>query len=133
MVEPQIQREYVRIDNWSVAAKVCKDEYIDKWQDVRVSNIAAGGLLFLTELVYNIGVELHFDLSIDPLMPGFARSITMKVKGVIRGDRGMIDGLHAYSVGFTEISRSNRVRLDELIRMTNAKLKCESVPDFLDR
>ena len=133
MLEAQINREYVRTDNWSIVAKVCRDEYTGKWVDVKIPNVAAGGLLFLTEATFEVGETLCFDLLIDPMTPGISGKIPMKAKGVVRGDRGMRDGLHAYSVEFTEISKSNRIRLDELVRMTNYKYKLDSESDIFDR
>ena len=133
MLETQINREYVRTDNWSIAAKVCKDEYGGKWSDVKIPNVAAGGLLFLTEATYEVGETLCFDLLIDPMMPGIAGKIPMKAKGVVRGDRGIKEGLHAYSIEFTDISKSNRIRLDELVRMTTYRYKLDSESDIFDR
>ena len=133
MLEPQINREYVRTDHWSVIAKISRDENAEKWIDVQIPNLAAGGLLFLTDLVFENGDELWFDLLIDPMMPGIAGKIPMRAKGVVRGDRGMKDGLHAYSVEFLVISNSNRIRLDELVRMTNYKFKLDAESDIFDR
>lgn len=67
------------------------------------------------------------------MTPGLSGSIPMKTKGVIRGDRGIRDNLHAYSVEFTMISKSDKIRLDELVRMTNYKYKLENDSDIFDR
>jgi len=133
MLETRINREYVRTDYWSVVAKMSRDEISEQWVEVRVPNLAAGGLLFLSDLTFENGSELWFDLIIDPMMPGISGTIPMKVKGVVRGDRGIKDGLHAYSVEFVAISNSNRIRLDELVRMTNYKYKLENESDIFDR
>jgi len=133
MIETRINREYVRTDCWSVIAKTCKEENGYNWLEVRIPNIAAGGLLFLSSEQYEAGDYLWFDLQIDPMTPGVVGNIRMKVKGQIKGDRGKREGLHSYSVEFTEISKSDRIRLDELIRMTNFKYKLESTSDIFDR
>ena len=133
MIETRINREYVRTDCWAVIAKTSREENRGNWLDVRVPNIAAGGLLFLSDLVYEAGESLWFDLQIDPLTPGVLGTIQMKTKGEVKGDRGIREGLHAYSVEFIEISKSDRIRLDELIRITNVKYKMECDMDIFDR
>jgi len=133
MLETQIHREYVRTDSWSVIAKVSRDDATEKWYVVQIPNIAAGGLLFRADTTFEEGEVLIIDMQIDPLAPGITGKIPMKVKGVVKGDRGMIDGLHAYSIVFTEISSSDRIRLDELVRMTNYKFQMESESSIFDR
>ena len=133
MIEPKISREYVRTDHWSVIARISREEDSEQWIEVKVPNMAAGGLLFLTDLDFSCGDELWFDMSIDPLMPGLAGKIPMKVKGAVRGDRGHRDGMHAYSVEFLVISKSDRIRLDELVRMTNIKYTLDSESGIFDR
>ena len=56
----------------------------------------------------------------------------MKVKGEIRDDRGMRNGMRAYSVKFTEIADSDRIRLDELVRLTNYKYRMDSEVDSFE-
>ena len=133
MLETPIQREYVRTDNWSVTAKVSKDENAEQWVEVQVPNLAAGGLLFLSKTKYDIGDILWFDLLIDPMTPGITRKIPMKAKGEVRGDRGETGGTYSYSVVFTEISKGDRIRLDELVHMTNYKYKLDAEADIFDR
>ena len=134
MLNSPVHREYVRTDNWSVIARAKKDGEKESWFDVRIPNIAAGGLLFLSEKEYALGDVFLFELKIDPLTPGIVTTIPMSAKGVIRGDRGKSrDGLHSYSVEFIEISKSDKIRLDELIRMTNYKFKLDSESDIFDR
>jgi len=41
--------------------------------------------------------------------------------------------LNAYSVAFTEISNSDRIRLDELVRITDSKYKMDIETDLFDR
>lgn len=133
MLEPQINRAYVRTSNWSISAKTSKDIDGERWVNVQVQDLAAGGLLFLTESSHELGEALWFDLLIDPLTPGVNGKIPMKIKGEIRGERGGKDGMHAFSVAFTEIAHSDRIRLDELVRMTTYKYKVDSGLDIFDR
>jgi hypothetical protein len=133
MYDNPINREYVRTDYWSVIAQISKEDDTEQWVDVQVPNIAAGGLLFLTDIAFELGDVLWFDLQIDPIMPGISGKIHMRVKGEIKGDRGMDKGLRSLSVAFTEISKSDRIRLDELVRMTNFKYKLDSDSGPIDR
>ena len=125
MLKTPINRQYVRTGNWSVSAFVSRDD-TDPWSDALVLDIAAGGLLFLTDMSYEKGDILRFDLQIDPMTPGITRKIPMKATGEITGDRGIRDGKRAFSVKFTEISKEDRIRIDELIRMTNYSYKLDS-------
>jgi len=131
VLETPINRHYVRTGNWSVTAIISKDGE-QQWSDAPVLDIAAGGLLFLTNMPYEKGDLIRFDLHIDPMAPGICRKIRMKVKGEITGERGMRDGKRALSVRFTEISKNDRIRIDELIRMTNYKYKLDAGLDNLD-
>ncbi|MCL2153544.1 MAG: PilZ domain-containing protein [Oscillospiraceae bacterium] len=132
MLATPINRQYVRTDNWSVTASVSKSDSAE-WHDASVLDIAAGGLLFLTDSSYEKGDLLRFDLSIDPMTPGISQIIPMKVAGIITDDRGVRDGKRAFSVKFTEISSKDRIRIDELVRMTNYMYKLDSNMDYLDR
>jgi len=129
MIEAQTQREYVRTDSWSVSAKVCKATDPDEWYDVQVPNIAAGGALLSTKAVLAIGDEVQLDMEIDPMTPGITRKVPMKAKGIIRSDRGSNEVTYTYSVEFTEISKNDKTRLDEMIRMSNYSLKLGSEAD----
>ncbi|MCL2253446.1 MAG: PilZ domain-containing protein [Lachnospiraceae bacterium] len=112
------KRDYVRTNNFSVNAKISEDGKV--WQKVKVPNIAAGGLLFLTDNVYEPGHELWFNLEIDTKIT-IVVPISVKLKGVIKVDRGLEEQLHMYAVIFTDISKSDQIRLDELVRMAIAK------------
>jgi len=131
MLRTPINRQYVRTGNWSVSAFVSRDD-TDPWSDALVLDIAAGGLLFITDTSYEKGDLLRFDLQIDPMTPGISRKIPMKVIGEIISNRGIRDGKQAFSVKFTEISKEDRIRIDELIRMTNYKYKVDSEVDSFD-
>lgn len=130
MLDTPINREYVRTDSWSVVAKVSKEDPPDRWVEVKVPNIAAGGLLFTSSAAYETGAVLWFDLQIDPIMPGITGKIKMKAKGEIRGNRGEKDGMCSYFVVFSEIRKNDRIRLDELIQRTSVKYKMDSESDI---
>ena len=132
MWENPTNRAYVRTNTWSVTAKVSKDETAEEWFDALVLDMAAGGLLFLSEIPHETGDALWFDLLIDPMAPGIHGKIPMKAKGEVRGSRGMRNGMNSYSVAFTEISKGDRIRLDELVRMTNTAYNMDA-DDFLGR
>jgi hypothetical protein len=131
MWETPTKRNYVRTDSWAVTATVSKDA-IAQCKNVPVPDIAAGGLLFLSDIPFEQGDLLQFDLHIDPMAPGISRKIRIKTNGEITGDRGTRDGMHAFSVKFTDISKGDRIRIDELIRMTNYKYKIDSGLDNFD-
>ena len=133
MIRQQIQREYVRTDNWSIIAKINKDKDSDQWDDVKIPNMAAGGLLFLSDIPFAAGDLLWFDLLIDPMAPGIPGKIPVKLQGEVCGIREAPNNQNAYSVEFVEISKGDRIRLDELVRMTNYKYKLDSEADIFDR
>ena len=132
MWENPTNRAYVRTNTWSVTAKVSKDETAEEWFDALVLDMAAGGLLFLTDVSHETGDQLWFDLLIDPMTPGIHGKIPMKVEGEVRGNRGMRNGMNSYSVAFTVISKSDKIRLDELVRMTINSYNADA-DDFLYR
>ena len=132
MWENPTNRAYVRTNTWSVTAKVSKDETAEEWFDALVLDMAAGGLLFLTDLTHDTGDELWFDILIDPMTPGIHGKIPMKAKGEVRGNRGMRNGMNSYSVAFTDISKSDKIRLDELVRKTISAYNADA-DDFLYR
>ena len=133
MLENPISRTYVRTNNWSVTAKTSKDKDSYQWSEAQVLDLAAGGLLFLTKMPYEVGDEIWFDLLIDPMTPGFHGTIPMQVKGKIKGDRGTKENMRAFSVAFTEITQSDRIRLDEMVRMTTQKYKVDAETNIYDR
>ena len=133
MLENPIHRDYVRTDSWSVIATARRDGDAEHWFDVRIPNIAAGGMLFLAEGQYDVGEELWFDMQIDPMTPGITTKIPMKVKGEIKSYRGEKDGLHSFSVEFTEILKSDRIRLDELVRKTSYQNMLGTESSIFDR
>ena len=129
MLKTPVNREYVRTDSWSVVAKVSKEDPPERWVEVKVPNVAAGGLMFTTDTPFSIGDTLFFDLQIDPITPGIARIIKIKAKGEVRGDRDLNNGLHSYGVEFLDIKKNDQIRLDELVRMTSVKYSMDSEAD----
>ena len=112
------KRDYVRTNNFTVSAKISENGGV--WHEVKVPNIAAGGLLILTERDYEPGDTLWFDLKIDPRI-AIIVPISIKLKGIIKVDRGIHDDKRMYAVIFSEISDSDQIRLDELVRMAIQK------------
>ncbi|MCL2719507.1 MAG: PilZ domain-containing protein [Lachnospiraceae bacterium] len=112
------KRDYVRTNNFTVSAKISEDGKI--WHEVKVPNIAAGGLLILTDRDYAPSDVLWFDLKIDPRL-AIIVPITLKIKGVVKVDRGIYDDKRMYAIVFTDISLSDQIRLDELVHMAAHK------------
>jgi hypothetical protein len=112
-------RDYIRTSYWNIEATISDDESKDV--PVKVPNISASGLLFQTEKEYKEGDHVSFKLDIDPLivMPSLHLIIDAKVH--IVSDRGVQDNLHTYAAKFKDISHSNRIQLDEMVRMSIAK------------
>jgi len=133
MLENPISRAYVRTDNWAISAKIGDDRDAAQWREIKVLDMAAGGMLILTDTPCVIGDEKWFDLLIDPMTPGVRGKIPMMIKGEIKGDRGSRDGLSSFSVAFTDISQSDRIRLDELIRITTQKYRVDAESNMFDR
>ncbi|MDR0220210.1 MAG: PilZ domain-containing protein [Lachnospiraceae bacterium] len=109
------KRDYVRTNNFSIDAKISQDG--KDWSTVKVPNIAAGGLIFLTDKELKVGETLDFELRIDPRII-IVIPLNMKFKGVIKSDRGPQEGKNMYAVVYTEISSDDQIRLDELVRLT---------------
>ena len=112
------KRDYVRTNNFTINAKISKDGKV--WHEVKVPNIAAGGLLFLTERDYQCGDEVWFDMKIDPRLARIV-PVTMKLKGSVRVGRDDMADKHQYALMFTDISTSDQIRLDELVHMAAHK------------
>jgi hypothetical protein len=123
----QTRRGYTRTSSWEVSAKISADKH--KWTEAEVLDIAAGGLLFLADSSHNVGEQFYFDLEINPKLLEVHGAVKIKVKGQIKSDRGVQKKKNAYSVEFTEISRSDQIRLDELVRLSTAKFRLHDVDD----
>jgi hypothetical protein len=112
------KRDYVRTNNFAVHAKASADG--KHWHEVKVPNIAAGGLLILTDREHKLDDELWFDLRIDPRL-AIIVPIELKLKGVVKVDRGMHDDKRMYAIIFSEISANDQIRLDEIVKKAIAK------------
>ncbi|MDR0248658.1 MAG: PilZ domain-containing protein [Oscillospiraceae bacterium] len=112
------KRDYVRTSNWSVDAKYSKDNHA--WLEAEIPNIAAGGLLMLADEGLQKDDEIWVDLIIDPIL-GPSIPVHIKAKAVVKAERAPQEHKHSYAVVFTDISQEDKIRLDELVRMTIAK------------
>jgi len=114
------KRDYVRTNNFSVSARISKDGRV--WNEVKVPNIAAGGLLIHTDQDFTCGEEVWFDMKIDPRIARIV-PISVKTKGIVRVERGDYADQHQYAITFTEISSGDQIRLDELVHMAAHKYR----------
>ena len=130
MMDYRVSRQYVRTDNWSVKAKASEGES-DKgrWFDVKISEISAGGFLCEKDMVFKKGDTLWFKLHIDPMIPGISDEIKMKVKGVVRSDRGKSESGLSYGIEFVEIAEPDRLRLDALVTRTISRFGTGAIND----
>jgi hypothetical protein len=112
-------RDYIRTSYWSIVAKISDDEQKDV--PVTVPNISASGLLFQTEKEYKEGDHVQFELDIDPLIVMPSLHLIIKSSVHIVSDRGVKDNVHTYAAKFKDISHSDRIQLDEMVRMSIAK------------
>jgi len=112
-------RDYIRTSNWNIHAKISADK--KQWFDVQVPNISANGLLFLTDRSYEKDDTVWFDLKIAPMAIGPDFKVNINVKAIVQSDRGTQDNMRIFSVKFTEISDSDTIQLDELVRLTVSK------------
>lgn len=122
MMDYQVQRAYVRTDNWAISAKVSRSETAGVWSVVKVIEISAGGLLFETDTPYKKDDLLWFDLQIDSMMPG-VQELEVKVKSQIKTVREPRGDIRAFGVAFLEMPETTRIQLDELVLLTISKYK----------
>ena len=118
MEEVFTKRDYVRTNNFTVSARISKDGKV--WHEVKVPNIAAGGLLIHTDQDFICGEEVWFDMKIDPRIVRIV-PISVKTKGVVKVERGDYADKHQYAITFTQMSTSDQIRLDELVHMAAHK------------
>ena len=122
MMDYQVNRAYVRTDNWAISAKVSKSETGGVWSVVKVSEISAGGLLFHTDTPYKKDDLLWFKLHIDSMMPG-VQALEVKVKSQIKNVRQSQGDICAFGVAFVEMPEAKKIHLDELVLLTISKYK----------
>ena len=118
-----IRREYVRTDDWDITAKVSADT--QKWFDVKVSDMSAGGLMFHFnsdagfDIVYKENDIVCLDVHINPRMLHIG-DIRIEAKAVIKSVRESGGG---YAVGaeFAELPQNTKIHLDEVISWTKTR------------
>ncbi|MCL2019030.1 MAG: PilZ domain-containing protein [Oscillospiraceae bacterium] len=104
------RRAYVRDTLYRSKIKISLDG--DIWHDAWVFDISAGGLKFVTNIMFEIGVDLWFDLNI----PEFLSKKQMKVQGTISRQEGNDEkGMFIYGVGFKNLSKEVRIGIDESV------------------
>jgi len=109
------RRAYKRDPDFCSDAKVSLDG--DIWHDAQVFDISAGGLKFLTNVLFDIGEEIWFDLEIPEFL---SKREEIKVKGsVCRQDNE--DGKFLYGVAFSHISPDLQIHLDENIVLRSGR------------
>ena len=109
------RRAYKRDPDFCSDAKVSLDG--DIWHSAEVYDISAGGLKFLTNVLFDIGEDLWFDLEVPEFL---AQREEIKVKGTIcrQSDE---DGKFLYGVAFSQISPDLQIHLDENIMMRSGR------------
>lgn len=103
------RRAYKRDINFCNDAKVSLDGTI--WHDATVFDISAGGVKFLTNILFDIDDDLWFELEV----PEFLDKQEMIVKGKIRRQEDDELGKFVYGVSFEDMTESMRVSIDESI------------------
>ena len=114
-MDRQIRREYIRTDSWRVEAKVSED--MKTWFNVEVPDISAGGLMFNTDKLYNVGDILWLEVYINPKMLHIG-DINIKSKAVVKSVREVRGGHNAVGVEFRELPKNTQIHLDEVINWT---------------
>jgi Tfp pilus assembly protein PilZ len=103
------RRAYKRDINFCNDAKVSLDGNI--WHDAMVFDISAGGVKFITNIIFDIGDDLWFELEV----PDFLSKHEMIVKGKIRRQENDEMGKFVYGVSFEEMTDAMKVSIDENI------------------
>ena len=109
------RRAYKRDPDFCSDAKVSLDGEI--WHDAQVYDISAGGLKFLTNVMFDIGEDLWFDLEIPEFL---SHREEIKVKGTICRQANE-EGKFLYGVAFTKITPELQIHLDENIMMRSGR------------
>ncbi|MDR2532183.1 MAG: PilZ domain-containing protein [Oscillospiraceae bacterium] len=90
--------------------EISLDSYI--WHKAVVFDISAGGLKIVTNIIFDVGEDLWFNLD----MPEFLSKSQMKIKGTIRRQEDDDEeGMFVYGVSFKDLSESVRIGIDENI------------------
>ena len=82
------------------------------WHEATVFDISAGGLKIVTNIIFDIGEDLWFNLDI----PEFLSKRQMKIQGTIkRQEEDDEEGMFVYGVSFKDLSEAIRIGIDENI------------------
>jgi hypothetical protein len=116
------RRTYRRDACYLTDAKVSLDGMI--WHAATVYDISAGGLKFQSNIMFDKGEDLWFDLAV----PEFLSKQEMKVRGELcRQDYE--NGMFVYGVAFKDLSKDVVIGIDENIilrdRLGKSKKKME--------
>jgi len=103
------RRAYKRDINFCNDGKVSLDGVI--WHDAMVFDISAGGMKFITNILFDIDDALWFELEV----PDFLSKHEMVVKGKIRRQEDDEQGKFVYGVSFEDMTESMKVSIDENI------------------
>jgi c-di-GMP-binding flagellar brake protein YcgR len=117
------RRAYKRDNCHRSDIRISLDGYI--WHEAVVFDISAGGLKIVTNIVFDIGEDLWFNLD----MPEFLSKSQMKIKGTIRRqEEDDEEGMFVYGVSFRDLSEAVRIGIDEniLLRERIRKKRIES-------
>ncbi|MCL2696779.1 MAG: PilZ domain-containing protein [Oscillospiraceae bacterium] len=84
----------------------------NRWDNAEVFDISAGGLKIVTNIMFDIGENLWFNLD----MPEFLTDRQIKIEGTIRRqETDDEEGMFVYGVSFKDLSESVRIGIDENI------------------
>jgi c-di-GMP-binding flagellar brake protein YcgR len=103
------RRAYKRDINFCNDAKVSLDGVI--WHDALVFDISAGGVKFITNILFDIGDDLWFELEV----PEFLDKQEVVVKGKIRRQENDEQDKFVYGVSFEEMTDAMKINIDESI------------------
>ena len=109
------RRAYKRDLDFCSDAKVSLDG--ETWHDAQVFDISAGGLKFLTNILFDIGEDLWFDLEIPEFL---SKHQEIKLKGTICRQTNE-DDKFMYGVAFSDITPELQISLDENIILRSGR------------
>ncbi|MCL2755165.1 MAG: hypothetical protein FWD35_05565 [Oscillospiraceae bacterium] len=117
------RRGYQRTDRFTIIGKARPASDVPVkggWDSIDVLNMAAGGLLFIIEKAYSVGDVLEFELDIDTNVISRLENyqsikINVKCRAVVKYHMGIQGDKNTYGAAITEMSQSDKIRLDELI------------------
>ena len=107
------ERRSVRTNNLSIISKVSADG--ENWDDIEVSNISSGGLLFISDTSLAKGDTVWFDLTVEPVALIKYNALHIQAQGEVLSDRFVHNNVHYYAAKFTDISPDIQTELDMLI------------------